>query len=420
MEEKQADQYPQERSDQIPLRQQSEEDRCFGMNRPWWRSSLIGYLVCPFLIGFASIADLSLQRLGLRLYTTAAPFYLANVVIAWLWGVGPALLAIVLAYFVLDIFVVPPFGVFTYNGWSDVMVFLPFIFTQLLVVLITAQREKARQCTFVAEQRAERHARELAGVNQVLTQTNHHLEQLTDHLQEVNQLKDYFLSQASHELKTPITNIRVQMQLVLRRLARSPHAVSEELSLPTHLRKVEAQTHRLQVLIEDLLDISSLSSGKISLRLTQHDFRSLCCEVVEQQRALSDCSIELELPPDPVLLRADSERLTQVLTNLVSNAVKYSPENSVVHVSVGQEPTHVILTVHNDGLALSQEQQTRIFEPFYRTPEAERSLIQGSGLGLSISKEIVERHEGQIWVESSEGKGTTFFVQLPLQVESIP
>jgi signal transduction histidine kinase len=283
--------------------------------------------------------------------------------------------------------------------------------------LITIQREKAQRRALAAEQRAKRHAEELVETNRVLSQSHLHLEQLTSHLQQVNQLKDYFFSRASHELKTPITTIRAQTQLVLRHLARSPQAVSEESSLSPHLRKVEAQTHRLQALIDDLLDMSSLSSGKISLRLTQHDFRSLCSEVVEDQRALSDRHIELGLPSDPVLLRADCERLTQVLTNLVSNAVKYSPGNTIIRVCMSQESTHVTLTVYNDGPAISQEQQTRIFEPFYRTPEAERSLIQGSGLGLSVSKEIIERHEGQIWVESSEGKGTRFFVRLPLQVE---
>jgi signal transduction histidine kinase len=130
------------------------------------------------------------------------------------------MLAIVLGYLALDIFVVPPFGVFTFNGWGDTALFLPFIITQLLVILITAQREKARRQSFAAEQRAQTHVQELADANQALAQSNYHLEQLASHLEEVNQLKDYFLSRASHELKNPITAIRGQTQLVLRRLAR--------------------------------------------------------------------------------------------------------------------------------------------------------------------------------------------------------
>ena len=107
-----------------------------------------------------------------------------------------------------------------------------------------------------------------------------------------------------------------------------------------------------------------------------------------------------------------------MVINLVTNAVKYSPENTVVRICASLESPNATLTVHNDGSVIPREQQIHIFEPFYRAPEAGRSSVQGWGLGLSISKEIVERHEGQIWVELSEEKGTTFFVRLPLRVVS--
>jgi signal transduction histidine kinase len=415
MEEKERDRHPREQAYQAALRQQREQDRRLVMKLPWWRTPLVGYLVCPFLMGLATIIDLAFQWHRLRMYTASAPFYLANVVLAWLWGVGPALLGIVLGFFLLDLVVVPPYGLFTFNGWSDVVIYLPFIVTQLVVVLITAQRERAKRESLAAEQRARAYAQELAGTNQALAHSNYDLEQLNSHLAEVNQLKDYFLSQASHELKTPITTIRGQAQLVLRRLAKSPQGVPERLSLPTHLEKIEEQTRSLQTLIEDLLDISSLNSGKISLRLTQCDLAVLCSKVIEDQRALSGRRIELELPAEPLILQADTQRLTQVIINLASNAVKYSPENSVICVSASQDYSHLIIAFHNDGPAIPQEQKNRIFEPFYRAPTAERSSIQGSGLGLAISKEIIERHEGQIWVESSEENGTTFFVRLPLQ-----
>jgi signal transduction histidine kinase len=416
MDKRETRQRPQEQPYQASSQQDGEEERSLVMKLSWWRSPLFGYLLCPFLISIAAVADLIMRWFGLNMYTTDGPFYLATVLIAWLWGVGPALLGIVLGFLVLDTVIVPPHGVFTFNGWGDVGIYLPFITTQLLVVLITAEREKARQRSFVAEQKVQGRAQELAEVNQALAQNNQHLEQLNSHLAEVNQLKDYFLSQASHELKTPITTIRGHTQLILRRLARPQKAVTEQLSLPPYLERIEEQTHRLQVLIEDLLDISSLNAGKIPLRLTQCNIGNLCRKVIEDQQALSNRHIELVLPPEPLTLQADSQRLTQVIINLVSNAVKYSPEDSVVRVCVSQDSSHLILTIHNDGRAISPEQQIHIFEPFYRAPEVEFSSIQGSGLGLAISKEIVERHEGQIWVESSEEKGITFFVELPLQV----
>ncbi len=408
MEERERDQPPQEPAYQASLQQQREQDRRFAPKLPWWRSSLAGYLICPFIMGIATIAVFIMRRLGIGLHANTAPFYLATIMLALLWGVGPALLGIVIGFLILDIAIIPPYGVLSFDGWGDLLIFLPIIVTQLLVVLITAQREKAKRKAFVV-------ALELAEANWTLAQSNDHLEQLNHHLAEINQLKDYFLAQASHELKNPIATIRGQTQLALRRLTRPQQRVLEPLSLSTHLEKIEEQTRRLQTLIEDLLDISSLNSGKIPLRLAPCNLTALCSQVIEEQRALSGRRIELELPSEPLILQADAQRLTQVIINLVSNAAKYSPGNSVVRVCVSREATNLILMVHNDGSAIPQEQQMHIFEPFYRAPEAEDSSIQGSGLGLTISKEIVERHEGQISVKSSEEKGTTFLVRLPVK-----
>jgi signal transduction histidine kinase len=380
----------------------------FALQLPWWRSPIVGYIICPFLVAMAAITEFTLQQLGLKAYTPSAMFYLINVVIAWLWGVGPALLAIILGYFTLDIFVIPPFGIFTFNGWSDTELFLPFIITQLIVVLITTQREKAQQRARAAEQEAQARSQELAEANHALAQNNQQLEQLNDHLEEADQLKDYFFSRASHELKTPITMIRGQAQLALRRLAKSQRAPSEQSSLPTYLEKIESQTCRLQALIEDLLDMSSLHSGKMPLRPSSCNLGNLCNEVIEDQHALSGRSIKLELPTELAMLQADCQRVSQVISNLVSNAVKYSPENTVILVRIIHESSHIILTVHNDGTTIPQERQKHIFESFYRAPEAGSSSIQGWGLGLSISKEIVEQHGGRIWVDSSEEKGTIF------------
>ena len=291
----------------------------------------------------------------------------------------------------------------------------PWLLGQLVVILIVAQRERAQQRALAAEREARLH--EKAEANHALAQSYRQLEQLNHQLEGEIQLKDIFVSRASHELKTPITTIRGQTQLILRRLAKSQSTAPELRSLHPHLEKIDVQTHRLHTLIDDLLDISSLNSGRTSLRLALCNLRSLCHEIVEDQRTLSDRAIELDLPSDPIMLQADCQRLTQVIVNLITNAAKYSPENTVLRVCMTQEPSCVIFTVHNDGPAIPQEHQTRIFEPFYRTPEAEHSSVRGWGLGLSISKEIVERHEGKIWVESSEGKGTRFFVRLPLQVE---
>jgi signal transduction histidine kinase len=259
---------------------------------------------------------------------------------------------------------------------------------QLVIALLTIQGESRRRHLLQAKKEAEAEAQEL---------------------ERANRFKSLFLSIASHELKTPITSIRAQAQLALRRSARQQQTASERQPWATYMEKIEAETHRLQTLVNDLLDLGSIDSGKMALEFTECDLGKLCQKVVEDQEALSGRHIDLELPVNPVLLQADHERLTQVLVNLVSNAVKYSPENQPIKVTVVESQTHAVVQVHNGGSVIPQEFQKQIFEPFFRLP----SDKQGSGLGLAISKEIVERHGGHIWVESSEEKGTTFFLELP-------
>jgi signal transduction histidine kinase len=228
-------------------------------------------------------------------------------------------------------------------------------------------------------------------------------------------MKDRFLSIASHELKTPITTIRGQAQLALRRLSKQRSLPDDLEGVQTALERINDQTSRLTSLIDELLDVSSIRNGKAELRKRRTDLRDICREVVEDQRLLSGRSILLDMPSVPVKLSIDGDRIAQVLVNLVSNAVKYSPEESVVEVCVQQEQDGVLVQVRDHGKGIPEDQQAQIFETFYRTPDAEASTKQGLGLGLAISREIVERHEGQIWCESQPGKGSSFFVKLPLR-----
>jgi len=366
-----------------------------------WRAPVVGYFVGPLLV----VATLLIARFYLLVvpipYFTGAPFFLATVITAWLWGARPALFVILLEFLGLESFIISPVGVFSFAGWIEFIMFGPWVLSQVAVALITIQRESARKRLEVTEQ-------ELRARTEELVESNHQLEQ-------ANHLKDIFLSRASHELKTPITIIRGQVYLGLRLLSQQATDVSAELApLHTRLEKVDTQTNRLQALVNDLLDLSSLQAMNLPLRVTECDIQSICNEIVEDQRTLSGRPFNLEIADDPLILQADCLRIGQVITNLITNAVKYSPEGSAIYVQISQEQSTIILQVHNEGPAIPQEEQATIFEPFYRLASAQSSSKKGSGLGLSITKEIVERHEGQIWVESSEGKGTTFFVRLPL------
>ncbi|WP_201384655.1 sensor histidine kinase KdpD [Ktedonobacter sp. SOSP1-85] len=262
----------------------------------------------------------------------------------------------------------------------------------------------------MAEQKVHAYAQELAA-------TNHKLEQINQELERANHLKDYFMIRAAHELRTPLTTILGEVQLALRRLDKAKSTEKEALLYRRHFDKIEARTRVLQALVEDLIEFSSLHTGEKLLQFGPCDFSKICDEVVEDQRTYSGRQIELQLPLDPIIMQADGKRLTQVAINLVSNALHYSLEDTVISIGAHVEDASVLFQIHNEGPALSLEQQSHLFDPFYRTPYAEALFREGWGLGLTVSKEIVERHGGQIWVKSIEGEGTTFFVQIPLEIE---
>lgn len=240
------------------------------------------------------------------------------------------------------------------------------------------------------------------------------LERLRRELESVNQIKDEFLSIASHELRTPITVIRAHAQMIERNIAKRSDTSSNLSMLITSLKIIDEQTHRLGALVDNLLDPNSNRDGKMQLRRELYDFAALCREVVEEQRLLSGRLIELELPPEPVTLCLDHQRMSQVVTNIVSNALKYSPADLPVRVRVDQRGNVAVLQVSDAGPGIAADQQMRIFEPFYRTPEAQGSSKRGLGLGLAICKDIVEQHNGRIWCDSRVGKGSTFVVELPI------
>jgi signal transduction histidine kinase len=173
---------------------------------------------------------------------------------------------------------------------------------------------------------------------------------------------------------------------------------------------------RMERLVNDLLDVSRIESGRLALRLEPLDLVSLCRHVAAEQMAASEREIELELPREPTIVRADADRIDQVLANLLSNALKYSPQECPVTLSVRKEAENAVIAIHDEGSGIPQEALPHLFERFYRVPgvQVQSGSGVGLGLGLYITRELVERHGGQIRAESTPGIGTTFSVTLPL------
>ena len=382
----------------VRLRQEAERRKRYIAQIPRWRHPLVGYVLGVPLIGLGLLVAHLEQLLLHGVYFPGLPLILPVLIVALIWGTGPALLSVLLGTLVLDYFFLSP-DAFNITSWDGILRILPFVISGIIIAIIAGQREVARRRALFAELEVRIHAYEL--------------EQVNEQLEQVNALKDRFLSMASHELKTPITSIRGQAQIMLRRLSREPQLPANLAPIQAALQKIDEQTRRLNSLVDDLTDLGSIRAGKLELRPGDCNLVEICQSVVEDQRLISGRTIELETPDEPVRLRADCDRLSQVITNLVSNAIKYSPLDLPIEVSVSQHDDVAVVRVRDSGPGIPGEQQERIFEMFYRDPNAEASSKNGLGIGLAICKDIVERHNGRIWCDSLPGNGSTFVVELP-------
>lgn len=220
--------------------------------------------------------------------------------------------------------------------------------------------------------------------------------------------KDDFIAVATHELKTPVTSIKAYTQILVNRFTKEkqPEAVKM-------LEKMDGQLNKLISLIGDMLDVTKIEGGRMQFQEGYYQFSTMVEEVVEDLRPTTDDHvIELDLDGDPEVY-GDKERISQVVANFVSNAIKYSPSSGTILVKSECLKDTVRLSVTDFGVGISKENQKRIFDRFYRVSGPENYTFPGIGLGLYISKEIVERQHGELWVTSKKGEGSTFFAELP-------
>lgn len=226
------------------------------------------------------------------------------------------------------------------------------------------------------------------------------------HLQ---QQKDDFIGIASHELKTPVTSIKAYTQVLEKMLQKKGETREAEM-----ISRMDGQINRLTNLIGDLLDVTKINSGKLQFNDRKFEFIPMVKELIEDlQRTTANHQLVEEYEGEAIIF-GDKERIGQVIANLVTNAVKYSPNSQKIIIHTSIKDDEILLCVTDFGIGIAQDNLDKVFEQFYRVSGHMQHTFPGLGLGLYISSEIIKREGGRIWVTSSEGNGSTFCFALPL------
>lgn len=348
-----------------------------------------GYLLAVLFPVGAALVDILLVRVMPGLPILGPLELLGVTLVALSWGAGPSLCATLVGALLLHVVVALPYLNWSFHPSEEVTGLLLFVFAGAAVSIVASQTERARRDA-----------------------------------QEANRRTDEFTSIVSHELRQPLTSIVAALQLSERRLARARPApgMAEDLG---HLREL-LETSRYQAgvlnrLIDDLLDVSRIQSSKLELRLTSCDLVAIVRAAVEAQRlAWPTRLLSLDAPAEPLRVLVDADRIGQVVTNYLTNALKYSADDRPVRVTISAERGLAYVAVHDQGPGLPPGEQSRVWNRFHRAAgvQVQSGTGVGLGLGLHICRTIIHRHHGSVGVQSVPRMGSTFWFTLPLRPEA--
>jgi len=369
--------------------------RLASLESPWTRvvpaimlASVVAYTVNTFFVAlYTSISRrISVRSVLAKMHGTAPyEFLLSYLGLGWLFG------AVIARFYVSE------------GLWSVAVLLAPLIF--------------ARQMYFRSRLLADR----LAEQNRILADQARKLEELlekehhrVDELREVNRMKGEFVAVVSHELRTPVTAL-----IGYAKTLREPEFAEDPVMRQEFLERMERQGDRLLRLVENLLTASRIESQQLPLSVGRVLFEDLVREVVEGLAVESE-RINVDVPADLPVLHTDRQLLGRVVSNLLDNALKYSPEDAPCDLGARAEGDRLIFWVEDHGIGISAGQLSRIFERFYQVDSSSTRTFRGAGLGLSLVKDLLDHLGGTIEVQSSPGNGSRFTVRLPFRSPDPP
>ncbi len=285
-------------------------------------------------------------------------------------------------------------------------------FKSAMIVPLFSQKKPIGAITFVTtETRRHYNQADLLMAEELATRASVAIEnaRLYKGSQEAITLRDDFISVASHELKTPVTSVKMFTQV----LKRHSEQIGD-MKAVSHLTKMDKQINKLTELIYDLLNVAKIQAGRMEFRQQLFDFDKAVKEVIDVLQQSSDKHELIIEGRTGKKVYGDEERIGQVVNNLVSNAIKYSPRAIKVLINLSTDKKNVQVSVQDFGIGMSQEHFERIFERFYRVYDNNDKTFPGLGIGLYISSEIVKRHGGKFWVDSVPNQGSIFSFSIPI------
>jgi signal transduction histidine kinase len=417
-----------ERQHRSPLQQLKKGAFHAGLGRGWprrvdraaypprWRRRRVGYAISVLLVGIGFAVSFLVAQVQFPFSLPGVLLLCAIVAVALLWGVGPAAFAILLSLVALDYLTVPPFGTLSIPAWMSALQLLTFALAGMGIVALAGRYEAACWRLFARERERLVPAREAAVRKSSLGAAA-------------------LMTAASHELQAPLTVIKGSLQLCEQKLKRfvepeAPFTVTarEFVTLLALLEQARQQVMLENRLVNDLLDVSRIQTDQLSLRTVPCDLAGIVREAVERQQQVAFARImHLVMPTvQAVPVLADPDRLGQVVTNYLTNALKYAAAECPIEIRLQVEGSFAHVSVRDAGLGIPLAEQASIWQPFYRvqstrvSSEGEGRRAVGLGIGLYLCRSIIERHHGQVGVQSAPGSGSTFWFTLPLTEEGIP